>query len=145
MSKLIFKSTNHTFLVGFGKTRTGKTVQYRILDHTGAELEAYTATGVFELAHGQYGLQKSFSSAFPGFIQWKNVTDDIIVAESIIVVEDIVSKIVDVFKIETGRWKIINNQMIYYDTDGVTALYTFNLLDSAGNATMQSPAERTVV
>ena len=29
--------------------------------------------------------------------------------------------------IETGRWKILSDQMIFYDTDGTTPLLTFDL------------------
>lgn len=35
-------------------------------------------------------------------------------------------------KIETGRWKIVNKQLIMYEQDGVTPLLTFDLKDSAG-------------
>lgn len=48
-------------------------------------------------------------------------------------------------KIETNNWKIENNQMIFYDDDGITALYTFNLLDSSSNPTMEEPFERQQV
>ena len=48
-------------------------------------------------------------------------------------------------KIETGRWKVVNNQMIFYDSDGLTPLYTFNLFDASGNPTVTSPAERVPV
>ena len=42
-------------------------------------------------------------------------------------------------RIGSGRWKIASNQMIFYDTDGTTELYKFNLLDSSGN-----PSETSV-
>ncbi len=45
-------------------------------------------------------------------------------------------------KIETGRWKIINNQMIFYDEDGVSPLKIYNLKDINGNPTMNNPFER---
>ena len=35
----------------------------------------------------------------------------------------------------TGRWKIIDYQMIFYDTDGVTPLNTYDLFDDDGNPT----------
>lgn len=44
--------------------------------------------------------------------------------------------------IETKRWKIINNQLILYDTDNTTPLYTFDLKDSAGDPTETNPYER---
>jgi len=45
-------------------------------------------------------------------------------------------------QIESGRWKIVSNQMIFYSDDGVTPLYTFDLKDSAGQPTEASPTER---
>ena len=50
-------------------------------------------------------------------------------------------------KIKTNRWKIntTTKQLIYYDDDGITALYTFSLLDSNGLPTTITPAERVPV
>lgn len=48
-------------------------------------------------------------------------------------------------KIEEGRWKIVNNQMIFYDSDGVTPLRTFNLFDKEGAPTETEPFERNPV
>jgi hypothetical protein len=42
-------------------------------------------------------------------------------------------------QIESGRWKIVNKQMIFYKEDGVTELLKFNLFDKAG-----VPAEENV-
>ena len=42
-------------------------------------------------------------------------------------------------KVQLNRWRILNNQLLIYDNDGVTVLYTFNLKDSSGN-----PAEANV-
>lgn len=38
----------------------------------------------------------------------------------------------NILKIEKGNWKIQGKQMIFYDTDGITPLYTFNLRNKAG-------------
>jgi len=45
-------------------------------------------------------------------------------------------------KIETNKWKIINNQLIIYDDDGVTPIRTFNLKDASGNPSEQNVYER---
>lgn len=44
--------------------------------------------------------------------------------------------------IEGGRWRIINNQMLFYRDDNVTLVATFNLFDSDGNPTEINVAER---
>jgi len=48
-------------------------------------------------------------------------------------------------KIETGRWQIANNQLILYDTDGVTVLRKFDLLDKKGVPTEKDVYERVPV
>ena len=45
-------------------------------------------------------------------------------------------------KIATGRWKIVGNQLIFYDEDQVTPIYVFNLKDKTGQPTETEPYER---
>ena len=45
--------------------------------------------------------------------------------------------------IEGGRWRIIANQMIFYEADNVTEVARFNLKSSAGTPTMTNVFERT--
>ena len=51
----------------------------------------------------------------------------------------------DLLQIETGRWKIVGNQMVIYESDGTTVLKAFDLKDSAGNPTETEPFERVPV
>ncbi len=44
--------------------------------------------------------------------------------------------------IDAGRWKIVNNQMIFYEADNVTEICRFDLLDADGKPTMQNVFER---
>jgi len=46
--------------------------------------------------------------------------------------------------VETGRWKIENNQMVFYD-DGGSPLLTFNLFDDSGAGSMENVFERVPV
>lgn len=48
-------------------------------------------------------------------------------------------------QIEIGKWKIINNQMIFYEEDGETELLKFNLYDANGDPTSTSPLQRVPV
>jgi len=45
-------------------------------------------------------------------------------------------------QVETGRWKIVANQMIFYENDGVTPLLVFNLRNEAGLPAMDEVFER---
>jgi len=44
--------------------------------------------------------------------------------------------------IEGGNWKIINNQMIFYNSDGTLEIARFNLFDSSGNPSIKDVFER---
>lgn len=48
-------------------------------------------------------------------------------------------------QVETGRWKIENDTMIFYDDDGVTPILTFDLKDQAGAPSMENVFERILV
>lgn len=41
----------------------------------------------------------------------------------------------NILKIEKGNWEVIGNQMVFYDTDGTTELYKFNLKNKSGAPT----------
>jgi len=47
-----------------------------------------------------------------------------------------------IHEIEAGRWKIKNNQMIFYASDNKTEIAKFNLYDKDGNPTEINPVER---
>jgi len=47
--------------------------------------------------------------------------------------------------IESGRWEIKNNQMIFYAPDGTTPMATYNLFDIAGVPTIENVTERVLV
>lgn len=50
-----------------------------------------------------------------------------------------------ILQIEKGKWSIKGNQMIFYDTDGTTALYTYNLTTKNGTPTEKDVFNRTEV
>ena len=54
---------------------------------------------------------------------------------------DICSDLAFIKKIEGGRWRIVNNQMIFYDEDNITEIARFNLLYDEN----QNPVERVRV
>lgn len=51
--------------------------------------------------------------------------------------------VMDIYDIEYGRWKIVNNQMVFYKPDAVTVIATFDLKDLVGVAAQESVFERT--
>lgn len=47
-----------------------------------------------------------------------------------------------IYQIQTGRWRMINNQLILYDADGVSPIQTFNLYDVGGNPSLTGVVHR---
>jgi hypothetical protein len=60
-------------------------------------------------------------------------------------IDAIASDVEVIKKIETGRWKIIANQLILYGPDNTTEIARFNLFDSSGNPTSDAVADRVKV
>lgn len=136
----ILNGLSFTFTASFGGSRTGKTVTATILDTSGNVVSGgFTISSVIELGSGYYGINISFVNSFAGFIKWNDTTDGIIVYDTI---NSVPNNSESLRKIETNRWVISNNQLIIYDDDKVTPIYTWNLLLN-GVANGDTPNERT--
>jgi len=98
---------------------------------------------------GGGGYKYDFTSLFDSTKDYFFVADGgdtLIGAERYVYATSIMIGDVDIIrKIEQGRWKIINNQLIFYDDDDTTSLITFNLKDADGNLTEVNPKERMPV
>lgn len=68
---------------------------------------------------------------------WDEITGEHMISGS---TADFLSKIKE---IETGRWKMENNKMIFYGEDGITPIITFNLYDKNAQPAMENIIERT--
>lgn len=62
-----------------------------------------------------------------------------------VLVKDAGADIEIVKEIETGRWKILNNQLILYKADNVTEVVRFNLYDKLGALTEDQVFDRVKV
>ena len=51
-------------------------------------------------------------------------------------------KLVNILKVLANKWQITGNQLIIYDDDNLTPIYTFNLYDSAGDPAMENVYKR---
>jgi len=150
----------------FGKSKsnlTGSTgVGYTLYDSTGAEAVARTTSGVYQLLSGSgiYSAYISFPDSFNGSILWDTAEAGAALAYASEqynteendgrVYSTLVASAADITflkDMEGGRWKIDTgtNQMIFYKSDNVTVVATFDLKDSGGAPTSTSPFERTRV
>lgn len=142
---MILKNVQTTFTASFGFSRIGKTVTVTVLDSSGVLLgSGWSAGSVVELSDGTYGCAITFSETFTGYVKFSNTTDGLETYIPIAVVDDYVTDVAVLKKIETNRWKIASNQLVIYDDDAVTPLYTFNLLKE-GAANGAEPDERVPV
>lgn len=134
-------------------------VGYTVLDSAGATVTARTTTGVYQIAPGIYSAPVIFPDNFKGQVLWdapatgslvqvyaaeeqnylqNNPTVDIIAAQL-----TLVSGSVDfIKKIEGGRWKIVSNQMLFYDETNSNLVATFDLYDELGSPTNDAVMER---
>jgi hypothetical protein len=159
--------------VNFGRTRADQTgssgVGYTVMDTVGSVVTPRTTAGVYQLASGSglYAAYVSFPDSFHGQIMWDcpsltgslgqilsqsfateqyNVEEnDPKVADTWQMVNSLTGSIRALYDQQFGRWKIVNNQMLFYAPDNVTLLATFNLFDDTGSPTMDAVFERVLV
>ena len=101
-----------------------------------AAIEASTvlakeATVLTRLASSNYTAPNNLSVSDIANATW-NHADATALADEIAAIKDI----------EYGKWKIVNNQMIFYKADNTTEIARFDLKDANGVATMVNPTER---
>lgn len=150
--------------VNFGKNRANATgssgVGYTLLDVSGSVVVSRTTADVYQLApsSGLYAAYVTFPDNFRGQIVWDTgsvfssteyATEQYNVEENNPIVRDIhtavlnMSSSVEVIRqFSEGRWKIENNQMLFYDKDNVTLIATFDLYDAFGAPTEDAVYER---
>lgn len=151
--------------VNFGRLRLDATgssgVGYQLLDQTGSIVSSRTTSGVYQTAPGIYAAYVSFPDNFRGQILWDTGTyfptasyateqynveeNDPRVADTnarVISMQSDIDRLVD---IQYGRWKILNNQMVFYKEDNSTVVATYDLFDDTGLPTMDAVFDRVKV
>ena len=134
---------------------------YKVLDVTGSVSIPRTTSGVYQTAPGIYAAYVTFPDDFRGSIVWdtgtifsttsyaseqynyeeNNPRVDYVAQK----VDQMSTTIGQLYDIQYGRWKIINNQMIFYKDDNSTEVARFDLYDDSGNATMDAVFDRIKV
>ena len=131
------------------------------MDVTGSVSIPRTTSGVYQTAPGIYAAYVTFPDDFRGSIVWdtgtifsttsyaseqynyeeNNPRVDYVAQK----VDQMSTTIGQLYDIQYGRWKIINNQMIFYKDDNSTEVARFDLYDDSGNATMDAVFDRIKV
>ena len=151
--------------VNFGRTRLNATgssgVGYKLLDENGTIVAPRTTSGVYQTAPGIYAAYISFPDGFRGQLLWDTgstfltasyATEQYNYEENnpnvdvtLSTVQSISGTVGSIYDIQYGRWRIVNDQMIFYKEDNSTEVARFDLFDDAGNPTMDSVFERVKV
>jgi hypothetical protein len=151
--------------VNFGRSKSGATgpmgVGYQLLDTSGSPTASRTTAGVYQTAPGIYAAYISFPDNFRGQILWDTgsafattfyATEQYNYEENNQKVDEIYNVVTSmtgtlnsIYDIQYGRWRIVNDQMIFYREDNSTEVARFNLFDDAGNPTMDAVFERVKV
>ena len=143
---------------------TGSTgVGYTLMDVSGAVVSPRTTVGVYQLESGSslYAAYVNIPDNFRGQIMWDTgvafvtksyACEQINVEENNPKVDDtyrlvnqMSGTISQLYNINFGRWKIISNQMIFYEDNNATEIVRFNLFDDAGSPSMDAIFERVKV
>lgn len=132
--------------VNFGMSQQGLgTVGFTLIGSTGLPATSRITLGVYEVGTltGIYAAHITFPTEFHGSILWDTGGGNPRYAsENYSPVEEQTQFNYD---ISGGRWKIIDNKMIFYKEDNVTEITCFNLLDDTGAPTMDDVHERVKV
>ena len=151
--------------VVFGSDRQNLTgsggVGYTVFDVNGAAIGPRSTSGVYQVAPGIYAANVTYPDRFHGQIVWdcpatgslpvayaieqQNVeANDPRASDTWQMVNSVTGSIGSLIDINFGRWRIVNNQMLFYRADNVTLVATFDLFDASGNPTMDGVFERKV-
>lgn len=151
--------------VNFGSSKLNATgssgVGYQLLDFGGAPIASRTTSGVYQSAPGIYAAYIQFPDDFRGQILWDtgaafpktyyaadqyNVEEnDPKVASTYSTVQQMSGVLNALYDIQYGRWKIENNQMIFYKDDNLTEVARYDLFDENGTPTIEAVFERIKV
>jgi hypothetical protein len=152
--------------VNFGTKKADLTgssgVGYTLIDKNGQIIHPRTTSGVYQVAPGIYAANVEYPDNFVGQILWDapqtlDRPPEYAVEQQNYLsnnpkVEDVYNQVlllsgsIDFIKqIESGRWRIVDNQMIFYRDDNSTPLATFNLYDQYGTPTENEVVERVRV
>ena len=116
---------------------------------------------MYQTAPGIYAAYITFPNEFRGQVLWDTgslfltasyATEQFNVEENnplLHVVADKVNQmsgtIGQLYDIQYGRWRILNNQMVFYKEDNVTQVAAYNLFDDTGTPSMDAVFDRVKV
>lgn len=142
----------------FGKSKLNATgssgVGYTLIDRYGEIIAARRTNGVYQVAPGIYSVYTSIPDNFVGQILWDTgsyfsevhyASEEINVSPAQDAISSLSTDVAYIRAMTAGRWKIINNQMIFFNEDNITEIARFDLKDEEGNPSSEAVFERIKV
>jgi len=108
---------------GTPKTGLSPTLDVWKVDGT----QPVTAQAMTEIAGGFYKYDFTTYDEDEDYVIRADGTATLSVADRYVFSTNETAGVGNILKVEKNRWEIKSNQMIFYDDDGTTALYTFDL------------------
>ncbi|KKL94994.1 hypothetical protein LCGC14_1859060 [marine sediment metagenome] len=108
---------------GTPSTGLSPTIDVWKLDGT----QSVTAQAMTEIAGGFYYYDFTTYDEDEDYVIRADGTSTLTGADRYVYSTNETAGVGNILKIEKNRWEIKSNQMIFYDDDGTTALYTFDL------------------
>jgi len=126
---------------GTPKTGLSPTVDVWTLDGT----QVVTAQAMTEVAGGFYYYDFTTYDENEDYVIVADGTSTLSGAERYVYSSNETAGVGRILKIEKNKWEITGNQMLFYDDDGTTVIYTFNLQNKAGSGTERDVFKRSPV
>ena len=139
------KNILKTYICRFSNSRAGSNVYLTILKSDMTVHRARSNTDIVEFGGGSFGIDILFEETGSYIFLWDIDTTSLKSVDVVNVGENTTNDIKFIKQINGGRWKIYNNQMIFYAEDNTTVIATFDLFDKNGDANDIDVAERVLV
>jgi hypothetical protein len=127
----------------------GKDVYFTVFNKDGSNYITRNKTGVRTFGGGCYGVLLTFYAEDNWAIVWDIDGTPYKAGEEICVYDylrsiilNINSNVEFIKQVESGRWKLENNQMVFYKDDNVTEIMRFNLYNEHQNPATDTVYER---
>lgn len=144
------ENKEYTYLVNFLED-TYDLVEYRLITESATIID-WTSANVQVLGNGYFAVNLSLG-LFKGVIEWRGqlggvyvdfAKEEVNTNEDFTINIDEIKTIVELIKdVETGNWRIIDSQMIFYKPDN-TELFRVDLLQADGTPATATTATQRV-
>ena len=130
-----------SFFIDAGIPKTGLTPKIDVWKYDGTHV--VTNQDMIEIAGGFYYYDFTDYDEDEDYVIRADGTSEVSKENRYLYSSNETAGVGKILKIEKGKWEIRGSQMIFYDNDGTTPIYTFDLKNKHGSATEKDVYSRT--